>query len=215
MTNEEEEEESSTAKQDKHDSDLDDKSLSSGSDGSSYQGRASEMDDDEEDDTELAQKRKHYLKQRYSLQKVSVDGSNSHHSHALSNSKSGNRGKTKQNDTQRANQSENITRPEKNIGTPVRHQQIPDSSKATKPSTPHKCRMFLEDAPFLEVLELMKAQMKVTIDKKLFWNIKFYESQEDSWNVVGYAFHDIKMNGTSIRDKLERTQVLSAACGLN
>ena len=74
--------------------------------------------------------------------------------------------------------------------------------------------MFLKDAPFLEVPEPMKAQMKVTIDKKLFQNINFYESQEDIWNVVGYGFHDIKMKGTSIRDKLERTQVWSAACGL-
>jgi len=32
--------------------------------------------------------------------------------------------------------------------------------------------------------------------------------------VASYVFHDIKMNGTSIRDKLERTQVCSAACGL-
>jgi len=55
--------------------------------------RALETDDDEEDEEELSQKRKHYLKQRYSLQKVSVDGSNSHHSHDLSNSKSGNREK--------------------------------------------------------------------------------------------------------------------------
>jgi len=31
---------------------------------------------------------------------------------------------------------------------------------------------------------------------------------------VGYVFHDIKMNGTIIRDKLERTQVWSAVCGL-
>jgi len=74
--------------------------------------------------------------------------------------------------------------------------------------------MFLKDAPFLEVPELMKAQMKVTNDKKLFQNIKLYESQEDVQNVVGYVFHDIEMNGTTIRDKLERTQVWSAACGL-
>jgi len=58
--------------------------------------------------------------------------------------------------------------------------------------------MFLEDAPFLEVPELLKAQMKVTIDKKLFQNIKFYDSQEDIWNVVGYVFHDIEMNGNHI-----------------
>jgi len=32
--------------------------------------------------------------------------------------------------------------------------------------------------------------------------------------VASYVFHDIKMNGTTIRDKLERTQVWSAACGL-
>jgi len=58
---------------------VEDKSLSSGSDGSSYWERASweETDDDEEEEEELARKRKHYLKQRYSLQKVSVDGSNS------------------------------------------------------------------------------------------------------------------------------------------
>jgi len=74
--------------------------------------------------------------------------------------------------------------------------------------------MFLKDAPFLEVPELMKAQMKVTIDKKLFQNIKLYESQEDVQNVVGYVFHDIEMNGNHIWDKLERTQVWSAACGL-
>jgi len=74
--------------------------------------------------------------------------------------------------------------------------------------------MFLEDAPFLEVLELLKAQMKVTIDKKLFQTIKFYESPEDVWNVAGYVFNDIKMNGTSIRDKLERTLVWSATCSL-
>jgi len=74
--------------------------------------------------------------------------------------------------------------------------------------------MFLKDAPFLEVPELMKAQMKVTNDKKLFQNIKLYESQEDVQNVVGYVFHDIEMNGTTIRDKLERTQVWSAVCGL-
>jgi len=43
--------------------------------------------------------------------------------------------KTKQNDTQRANQSENIRRLEKHTGTPVRHQQITDTSKTTKPDT--------------------------------------------------------------------------------
>jgi len=100
----------SDAKHSKHDSDLEDNS--SGSDGSSYHQRASaeETDEDEEEEEELAQKRKQYLKQRYSSQKVSVDGSNSHHSHALSNSKSGNREKTKQNDTPRTSQTENITK---------------------------------------------------------------------------------------------------------
>jgi len=38
----------------------------------------------------------------------------------------------------------------------------------------------------------MKAQMKVTINKKLFWNIKFYETLEDTWNVVGYVFKILK-----------------------
>ena len=94
--------------------------------------------------------------------------------------------------------------------TPIR-QQIPDTTKPTKPS---KYGMFLEDAPFLEVPELLKAQMKVTIDKKLFQTIKFYESPEDVRNVAGYVFNDIKMNGTSIRDKLERTLVWSATCAL-
>ena len=97
------------------------------------------------------------------------------------------------------------------MATPIRYQQIPDTTKPTKPS---KYGMFLEDAPFLEVLELLKAQMKVTIDKKLFQTIKFYKSPEDVRNVAGYVFNDIKMNGTSIRDKLERTLVWSATCSL-
>ena len=128
---------------------MEDKSLSSSSDGSSYQERASwETDDDEdEEEGELSWKRKNYLKQRYSLQKVSVDGSNSHHSHALSNSNTGNREKTKQNDTPRTSQTENVTRLEKKIGTP-RHKEIPDSTKATKPNTPSKNGMYLKDAPF-------------------------------------------------------------------
>jgi len=141
-----------------------------------------------------------------------VDNSNSHHSHALSNSKSGNREKTKQVENPTKSQTENVTRlAGKKIATPTRHQQNPDTTKPTKPS---KYGMFLEDAPFLEVPELLKAQMKVTIDKKLFQTIKFYESPEDVRNVAGYVFNDIKMNGTSIRDKLERTLVWSATCSL-
>jgi len=191
---------------------VEDKSLSSSGNGSSYQERALQTDDEDKEE-ELSQKRKHYLKQRYYLQKVSVDGSNSHHSHALS-SKSSNREKTKQNDTPRTSQTENVRRPEKYTGTPVSHQQIPDVSKTTKLDTPSKYGMFLKDALFLEVPELLKAQMKVTIDKKLFQTIKFYESPEDVWNVAGYVFNDIKMNGTSIRDESERTLVWSATCAL-
>jgi len=79
------------AKKDKHDSDVEDKSLSSGSDGSSYQERAPKMDDEEDDEEELSQKRKHYLKQKVFIAKGFVDGSNSHDFHALSNRKSRNR----------------------------------------------------------------------------------------------------------------------------
>jgi len=123
-----------------------------------------------------------------------------------------------QNDTRRANQTDNVTGLERESGTPARQQQphqhphMHDHSKATKPSTQNKYGLFLEDAPFLEVLDLMKAQMKLCIDKKLFWNIKFYDSQEDIQNVVDYVFQDISMDGNSIREKLERTQVWSAAC---
>jgi len=60
----------------------------------------------------------------------------------------------------------------------------------------------------------MKAQMKVTINKKPFQNIKFYKLQADTGNMAGYVFQDIGMDGSSIREKLERMQVWSAACYL-
>jgi len=44
----------------------------------------------------------------------------------------------------------------------------------------------------------MKAQMKLCIDKKLFQNMKFYDSQEDIWNGAGYVFHDIRMERNTI-----------------
>jgi len=124
------------------------------------------MDDDEEEDDEHPRKKKHYLKQRYSLQKVFVDGSNSHHLHALSHSKSSIRERSNQNDSRRAYFTENVTGLERVSGACADTNKVSDHSKPTKPSTPSKYALFLEDAPFLEVLDLMKAHMKICIDKQ-------------------------------------------------
>jgi len=88
--------------------------------------------------------------------------------------------------------------------TPVTHQQVLDHSKSGNAPTPIKYRLFLEDVPSLEVLEKIKLQIKICIDKKLFWNIKFYDSQDKVLNVVGYVFQD-GMDGSTIREELERT----------
>jgi len=83
-----------------------------------------------------------------------VDGSNSQHSHVLS-----------QNDPGKACQTVNATGLERVSVRSVTQQQVSDHSKINtntgRAPTPRKYGLFLEDAPFLEVLEFMKAQMKV------------------------------------------------------
>jgi len=74
----------------------------------------------------------------------------------LSHSKSRSRERSKQIDSGRGHHTVTVTGLERASVTPVRHQQLPDHSNAANASTPSKYGLFLEDAPFLEVPDLMK-----------------------------------------------------------
>jgi len=88
----------------------------------------------------------------------------------------------------------------------ITQQQVSDHSiinintNTRRAPTPSKYGLFLEDSLFKKFWKFMKAQMKVCINKKLFQNIKFYDSQNNIQNVVGYVFQDIGMDGSSIRE---------------